>query len=146
MLFFTSPCNWKMALLQYFKRIDKPKVALPSKLNSLSECQLQQINDHIQKTVRDKATTSGIGKKWHHQHNDYSTKERPDISKYVSENGVTKACRQSKKICTRIHSEKTENRIFGCTRNKLYPLILFSLRGCHHCIQVIWILVLLDAN
>ena len=34
-----------------FKRTDKPKVPLPSKLNlnSLSECQLQQVNDHVRK-------------------------------------------------------------------------------------------------
>ena len=35
-----------MAVLQYFKRTDKLKVALPSKLNS-SECQLQQVNDQL---------------------------------------------------------------------------------------------------
>ena len=28
---------------------DKPKDSLPSKLISLSECQLQQVNEHIQK-------------------------------------------------------------------------------------------------
>ena len=45
------------------------------------------------KTVGDEATTSGIGKKWRHQYNEYSAKERVDIGKYASENGVTKACR-----------------------------------------------------
>ena len=49
-----------------FKRTDKPKVPLPLKLNPLSECQLQQMNDHVQKTVGDEASTSGMGKKHHH--------------------------------------------------------------------------------
>ena len=41
------------------------KVILPSKLNLLSECQLQQANDQtvIKKSVGDNATTSGIGNK-----------------------------------------------------------------------------------
>lgn len=65
-LFFMSCLNCKMALLQYFKRTDKLKVALPSK------CRLQQVNDHIQKTVGDETTTSGIGKKQCNQYNDYS--------------------------------------------------------------------------
>ena len=34
-------------ILQYLIGIDKPKVALPSKLVSLSECQLQQENNYI---------------------------------------------------------------------------------------------------
>ena len=63
MSFFASGYNCKMPLLQYLKRNDKPKVALQSKLISLSECQLQQENDHIQKTVGDKVTTNGIYKK-----------------------------------------------------------------------------------
>ena len=33
------------------------------------------------KTVGDEATTSGNGKKWCHQYNDYSAKERADIGK-----------------------------------------------------------------
>ena len=60
-----------MVLLQYLKRIDKPsekpKVTLLSKVNWLSECQLQHVNDHIRKTVGDKATTSGIDKKRRYQ-------------------------------------------------------------------------------
>ena len=75
--------NCKMTLLQYLKRNDKPKVTLPSKLISLSEHQLQQVNDHIWKT--EKVTTSGIGKKRHHQYNEYSAKERADIGKYSAE-------------------------------------------------------------
>ena len=73
----------KMALFQCFKRTDKLKVVLPSKLNSLtlSECQLEQVNDHIQKIVRDEL--SGIGKKWHHQYNDCAN-ERADIGKYCT--------------------------------------------------------------
>ena len=59
-----------MVLLQYLKRTDKTlretKVTLPSKLNLLSEYQLQPVNDRIRKTVGDKVTTSGIDKKWHH--------------------------------------------------------------------------------
>ena len=71
-----------MALLQYLRRNDIPKVPLPSKLNSLSQCQLQQVNDHIQKTVGDEATSSGIGKKRHYGYNQYSDKERAEIGKY----------------------------------------------------------------
>ena len=62
------------------KRNNKPKVPLPSKLISLSECQLQQ----QQKTVGDEVTTSGIGKKRYNQYK-YSAKERVDIRKYSTE-------------------------------------------------------------
>ena len=79
MSFFASGYNCKMALLQNLKRNDKPKVPLPSKLISLSECQLQQENDSIQKTVGNKVTTSRIGKKWCCQY-EYSAKERADIA------------------------------------------------------------------
>ena len=54
-----------MALLQYLKRNGRPNISLPSKLISLSEYQLQQINDNnyiIRKPVGDEVTTSGIGK------------------------------------------------------------------------------------
>ena len=74
-----SGYNCKMALLQYLKKNDKPKVPLPSKLISLSECQIQQENNHIQKFVGDKVTTGRTGKKWHHQYK-YSAKERVNIS------------------------------------------------------------------
>ena len=65
---------------------DKPKVSLPPKLILLSECQLQQVKKTIimQKTVKDRVTTSGIIKKWHHQYKN-SAKERADIRKYSSE-------------------------------------------------------------
>ena len=79
--------------MHYFKRTDKLKIAIPSKLYLLSECQLQQVNNHIQKIVEDEATTSGIGKKWLHHYNKYSAKERADIGKYASENGTMKAFR-----------------------------------------------------
>ena len=69
----------------YLKKNDKPTVPLPSKLISLSECQPQQVNDHIQKTVGDEATTSGICKKWHHQYNESLAEERTDIGKYFAE-------------------------------------------------------------
>ena len=90
---FRVKLNLKMALLQYLKRNDIPKVPLPSKLNSLSQCQLQQVNDHIRKTVGDEATSSGIGKKRRHGYNQYSDEERAEIGKYAAENGATKACR-----------------------------------------------------
>ena len=73
-----------MALLQYLNRINKPKVAIPSKLVSLSECQLQQENNYIYEKLGDEVTTSGIGKKWHYQYK-YSAKEKVDIGKYFSE-------------------------------------------------------------
>ena len=82
-----------MALLQYLKRNDIPKGPLPSKLNSLSQCQLQQVNDHIRKIVGGEATSSGIVKKRCHGYNQYSDKERAEIDKYAAENGATKACR-----------------------------------------------------
>ena len=53
MSFFASGYNCKMALLQYLKRNNKPKIPLPSKLISLSEYHLQQENDHIWETVGD---------------------------------------------------------------------------------------------
>ena len=74
-----SDYNYKMALLQCLKRNDKPKVPIPSKLISLSEYQIQQKNKHMRKTMGDKVTTSGTGKKWNHQYK-YSTKERADTS------------------------------------------------------------------
>ena len=77
----------KMALLQCFKRTNKPKVALPSKLNSLTllECQLERVNDHIRKIVGEEATSEpGIGKKLRHLYNDCAN-ERTDIGKYASE-------------------------------------------------------------
>ena len=61
------------------------KVPLPSKLISLSECQLQQVNNYIQKTVGDEVITSGIGKKQQYQYNGYSSKERAGIGKYSAE-------------------------------------------------------------
>ena len=61
------------------------KVPLPSKLISLSGCQLQQVNNHIQKTVGDEVNTSGIDKKQHYQYNGYSAKERAGIGKYSAE-------------------------------------------------------------
>ena len=61
-----------------FKRNDKPKFTLLSKLISLSECPLPQVNECIWTTVHvvDEVTTSRIGKKWPHQYNKYSTKGR----------------------------------------------------------------------
>ena len=74
------------------ERVDKPKLpTLPSKLNSLSECQLKQVNEHVQKIIEN-TISSEAGKK-HHHYNEYSAKERTDIGKYATETGVTKACR-----------------------------------------------------
>lgn len=96
-------------------------LSLSSKLNSLSECQLQQVKDHTRKTVGDEATTSsGVGKKQCHQYDDYSSKEKVDIGKYAAENGATKSCRHFNKKLGKPVPESTakiENRIFGCTRN-----------------------------
>ena len=97
---FLVRLNLKMALLQYLRRNDIQKVPFPSKLNSLSQCQLQQVNDHIRKTAGDEATSSGIGKKQRHGYNQYSDKERAEIGKYVAENGATKACRHFTKKLT----------------------------------------------
>ena len=67
-----------------YREMTNQKVPLPSKLISLSECQLQQENNHIRKTVVDEVTTSGIGKKRQCQY-EYSVKERVDIGKYSTE-------------------------------------------------------------
>ena len=61
------------------------KVPLPSKLISLSKCQLQQVNDYIQKTVGDEVITSGIDKKQQYQYNGYSAKDRKGIGIYSAE-------------------------------------------------------------
>ena len=85
MSFFASGYSGKILLLQYLKRNnDKTKIGLQSKLISLSECQLQQENDHIQKTVGDKVTTSKMGRKRCYQYK-YSAKERANIGKYSTE-------------------------------------------------------------
>ena len=52
-IIFTSHYNWIMVLLQYLKRNDIPKLFLTSKLNSISQCQLQQVNEHHMKSVGD---------------------------------------------------------------------------------------------
>ena len=110
---FRVRLNLKMALLQYLRRNDipVPKVPLPSKLNSLSQCQLQQVNDHIRKTVGDEATSSGIGKKRCHGYNQYSDKERAEIGKYAAENGATKACRHFTKKLGKPVPESTARRL-----------------------------------
>ena len=58
-----------------FKEKRQTKVLLPSKLVSLSECQLQQENDHIRKTVGDEVTTNKNGKKQCNQYK-YSAKQK----------------------------------------------------------------------
>ena len=57
-VFTMSHYNGKIVLLQYLKGTDNPKAPLPSQLNSLSECQLQQVDNYIQKTVGDKESTT----------------------------------------------------------------------------------------
>ena len=67
--FFASGYDCQMALLQYLKRIDKPKVALLSKPVSLSECQLQQEDNYIpvyEKLWETKLLQVELGKKQHH--------------------------------------------------------------------------------
>ena len=50
----------------------------------IRECQLQQVNNHIRRTVGDKVTTSGNGKKpVAPSVQQYSAKEKADISKYL---------------------------------------------------------------
>ena len=70
--------NFKMALFKYFKRT--PAIpSLPTKLDSLSEVQLQKMNEHIWKTVGFGAINCGTLNKQHrHQYNKYSAKERAD--------------------------------------------------------------------
>ena len=112
MSFFASCFSCTMALLQYFKRADKPKVTLLSKLISLSECQLQQVNNHLQKTMGDNAITSGNGKKWCHQNIDYWVKERVDIGKINIPQRMVRQkpvgiSQTARKTFTRIHSKAT---------------------------------------
>ena len=38
-----------------------------------------------EKTVGDEVTTSRIGKKWYHQYNEYSAKEREGKAKYFAD-------------------------------------------------------------
>ena len=126
MLFFTSCYNCKMALLYYFKRIDKPKVTLPSKLDSLSECQLQQMNNHIQKTVGDKAiqvesARSGIN----------STTTTQLKNSGYGQICLRKWCDESlyafhqnaRKTCIKIHSEKSKGNMHAL---KLTPSYNFK--------------------
>ena len=85
-----------MALFKYYKKTEKKTPTsttvtpcLPTKVDSLSEAQLQKANNHIRETVGDGAIS--CRKQWHH-YNEYSAKERADIGKYAAENGA-KACR-----------------------------------------------------
>ena len=114
--------NFKM-VVKYFKRMPATP-SLPTKLDSLSEAQLQKVNEHIWKTVGDGAISCGtLNKQCLHQYNKYSAKERADIGKYAAENGATNACKNftmihTRQNCTRIHSAKIEITVPGCTRNK----------------------------
>ena len=47
--------NFKTTLFKYFKRTPATP-SIPTKFDSLSEEQLQKVNEHIQKTVGDGAT------------------------------------------------------------------------------------------
>ena len=86
-----------MALFKYYKKTKKKMSTsmtvtpcLPTKVDSLSEAELQKVNNHIRETVGDGAISCG---KQRHHCNEYSAKERADIGKHAAENGATKACR-----------------------------------------------------
>ena len=84
---------------------------MPTKLDSLSDAQLQKVNEHIRKTVGDGTTSCGTLNKQRHQYNDYSAKERADIGKYAAENGATNACKHFTKILGKTVPESTARRL-----------------------------------
>ena len=103
--------NFKMALFKYFKRTPVTP-SLPTKLDSLSEAQLQKVNEHIKKSVGDGAISCGtLNKQRRHQYNEYSAKERADIGKYAAENGATNACKHFTKILGKTVPESTARRL-----------------------------------
>ena len=80
-----------MALFKYFKRMPTETPSLPTKLDSLSEAQLQKVNEHIRKTVGDKAMhkLQNRDQAKRHQYNDYSAKEGADIGPKILRNAIT---------------------------------------------------------
>ena len=52
-----------------------------------------------------------LNKKWRHQYNKYSAKERADIGKYVAENGTTNACKHFTKMLDKTVPESTARRL-----------------------------------
>ena len=95
-----------MALFKYYKKTEKKTPTsttvtpcLPTKVDSLSEAQIQKVNNHIWETVGNGAIS--CGKQQHHYYK-YSAKERANIGKYAIENGATKACRHFTRTLVRI--------------------------------------------
>ena len=86
MSFFTSDYNCKMVLLQYLKRNEKPKVLLILYLISLSECQLQQENNHTQKLWYTKLLQVELAR--NRCQYEYSAKERTDIYRHIFYRGA----------------------------------------------------------
>ena len=103
--------NFKMVLFKYFKRTPATPSS-PTKLDFLSEAQLQKVNEHIRKTVGDGAISCGtLNKQCRHQCNKYSAKEGADIGKYATENGATNACKNFTKILGKTVPESTAQRL-----------------------------------
>ena len=78
-----SDYNCKTVLLQYLKRNEKPKVLLILYLISLSECQLQQENNHTQKLWHTKLLQVELAR--NRCQYEYSAKERTDVGTYFTE-------------------------------------------------------------
>ena len=70
-----------MALFKHCKRMPMEIPSLPMKLDSLSESQLQKVNERIQKTVGDEATScrTVMNCKQRHQYNECSAKNHVDF-------------------------------------------------------------------
>ena len=100
-----------MALFKYYKKTPTSTTVapcLPTKMDSLSEAQLQKVNNHIWETVGDGAISCG---KQRHHYNEYSAKERADIGKYAAENGATKACKHFIRTLGKTIPESTARRL-----------------------------------